>query len=221
MTKIKICGIKTVNDALAAMHAGAALLGFNFYPKSPRHIDVGTCRDIMSVMRRYGQMVYVGVFVNASAAEVRATLETCGLTLAQLHGDETSDLVQSLCGKAFKAFRGVPESVNGFAREAAPALLVDASVKGMYGGTGVTADWQGARALARQYPILLAGGLTPESVAAAVRQVRPWGVDVASGVESAPGQKDPDKMKAFVQAVRSATTLVGAVQSQETLQFRS
>lgn len=204
MTKIKICGIKTVTDALAAMEAGADLLGFNFYPKSPRSIDVGVCRDLMSVMRRYGQMVYVGVFVNASAAEIRATLDTCGLTLAQLHGDETSDLVQSLCGKAYKAFRGVPASVNGFARESAPALLVDASVKGLYGGTGVAADWQGARALARQYPILLAGGLTPENVAAAVRQVRPWGVDVASGVESAPGQKDPHRMKAFVQAVRSA-----------------
>src|SRR6266508_4424335 len=93
MTKIKICGIKTVNDALAAMDAGADLLGFNFYPKSPRYIDVGTCRDIMSVMRKYGHITYVGLFVNASVAEVRATIETCGLSLAQLHGDETSEML--------------------------------------------------------------------------------------------------------------------------------
>ncbi len=208
MTKIKICGIKTVNDALAAMEAGADLLGFNFYPPSPRFIDVGTCRDIMSVMRKYGQITYVGVFVNASAASIRATLDTCGLNLAQLHGDETSEAVRCLYGRAFKAFRGAPEKVNGFAREEAPALLVDASAKGVYGGTGLTADWKSAAELAKHYPILLAGGLTPENVAAAVRRVQPWGVDVASGVESAPGVKDAQKMKAFVKQVRSAMTPV-------------
>jgi phosphoribosylanthranilate isomerase len=203
MTKIKICGIKTVNDALAALDAGADLLGFNFYPKSPRYIDVGACRDIMAVMRKYANIAYVGVFVNASAAQVRATMETCALTLAQLHGDETSEMVQSLYGKAFKAFRGIPEAgrINGFARDEAPALLVDASVKGSYGGTGITADWKSAAELAKHYPILLAGGLTPENVAGAVRRVRPWGVDVASGVESSPGLKDADKMKAFVKAI--------------------
>jgi phosphoribosylanthranilate isomerase len=202
MTKIKICGIKTIDDALAAMDAGTDLIGFNFYPKSPRYIDVGQCRDIMSVMRKYGHITYVGVFVNASSEEVRATMETAALTLAQLHGDETSEMIQSLNGKAFKAFRGVPQSVDRFIRNDAPALLVDASVKGAYGGTGMTADWSAAAELAQQYPLLLAGGLTPENVADAVRQVQPWGVDVASGVESAPGKKDPAKMSAFVQAVK-------------------
>jgi len=202
MTKIKICGIKTVTDALVARDAGADLIGFNFYPKSPRYIDVGRCRDIMSVMRKYGHITYVGVFVNVSVAEVRATMETCGLSLAQLHGDETSEMLNELNGKAFKAFRGVPQSLDGFAREDAPALLVDASVKGTYGGTGVTADWNSAAELAKKYPLLLAGGLTPENVADAVRQVKPWGVDVASGVESVPGEKDAIKMKAFVQSVR-------------------
>lgn len=201
MTKIKICGIKTARDALAAMDAGADLLGFNFYPKSPRYIDVGKCRDIMSVMRKYGQITYVGVFVNASVEQVRATIETCGLKLAQLHGDETSEMVRSLSGKAFKAFRGVPENLDGFAREAAPALLVDAAVKGAYGGTGATADWNGAAELAKHYPILLAGGLTPENVAEAVQRVKPWGVDVASSVESSLGMKDASKMKAFVRAI--------------------
>jgi phosphoribosylanthranilate isomerase len=201
MTKIKICGIKTVKDALAAMDAGADLLGFNFYPKSPRYIDVGKCRDIMSVMRKYGQITYVGVFVNASVEQVRATIETCGLNLAQLHGDETSEMVRSLHGKAFKAFRGIPENLDGFARGAAPALLVDAAVKGVYGGTGATVDWNRAAELAKSYPILLAGGLTPENVAEAVQRVKPWGVDVASGVESSPGMKDASKMKAFVRAI--------------------
>lgn len=206
MTKIKICGIKTLKDALAAIDAGADLIGFNFYPKSPRHIDVGNCRDIMSVMRRFGHITCVGVFVNASVESIHATMDTCGLGLAQLHGDETQEMLQVLDGSAFKAFRGVPTDVNGFTRNKAPALLVDASVKGVYGGSGVTADWFAAAELAKRYPLLLAGGLTPENVADAVREVKPWGVDVASGVESAPGEKDANKMSAFVKAVRQIET---------------
>ena len=202
MTKIKICGIRTETDALAALDAGADLIGFNFYPKSPRYIDVGRCRDIMSVMRRHGRVVCVGVFVNASAADICATLDTCGLNLAQLHGDEPPEMLSRLGGRGFKAFRGIPSSLDGFTRKDAPAFLVDASVKGEYGGTGITADWEGAAELAKNYPFLLAGGLTPENVAEAVRKVQPWGVDVASGVEYAPGEKDANKMKAFVRAVR-------------------
>ena len=202
MTKIKICGLKTVTDAIAAMNVGADLIGFNFYPKSPRYVEVGMCRNIMSVVRQDGRAQSVGVFVNASVAEIVATMETLGLNIAQLHGDETSEMLNQLDGKGFKAFRGIPESVDGFARSGSPAFLVDASVKGLYGGSGVTADWEGAAELTKKYPLLLAGGLTPENVAEAVRRVKPWGVDVASGVESAPGKKDPVKMKAFVQAVR-------------------
>ena len=208
MTKIKICGIKNVNDALAAMDAGADLIGFNFYPKSPRSLDVGKCRDIMSVMRQYGHITYVGLFVNSSVEEVRATMETCGLSLAQLHGDETREMLGAFGGKAFKAFRGIPGNASDYARSESPALLVDAAVKDVYGGSGVTADWPAAAELAKKYPLLLAGGLTPENVANAVRQVRPWGVDVASGVESAPGEKDASRMKAFVQAVRDAQSQV-------------
>ncbi len=205
MTKIKICGIKTVDDALAAIDLGANLIGFNFYPKSPRYIHVGMCRNIMSVMRQYGRVICVGVFVNASVEEIHATMDTCGLSLAQLHGDETVEFMDALEQKSFKAFRGIPESVDGFVRGESPAFLVDASVKGLYGGSGVTADWSGAAELAKKYPLLLAGGLTPENVAEAVGRVKPWGVDVASGVESAPGEKDAGKMKAFVSAVRSAS----------------
>jgi phosphoribosylanthranilate isomerase len=150
-------------------------------------------------------------------------LDTCALDLAQLHGDETPEMVESFNGKAFKAIRlhlrrtafvavqvSASISVDKSARsdpffksvpKSSPAFLIDAAVKGVYGGSGVTADWSAAAELAKKYPLLLAGGLTPDNVADAVRQVKPWGVDVASGVESAPGEKDASKMKAFVQAV--------------------
>jgi phosphoribosylanthranilate isomerase len=203
MTKIKICGIKTLPDALAAIDAGAGYLGFNFYPKSIRFIEIETCMKITSFLKReHPEIQLVGVFVNSPIDEIKHILETCSLDLAQLHGDETLEMFIALDGKAFKAFRGVPQHINGFARKDVPALLVDASVRGIYGGTGVTANWSAAAELAKHYPLLLAGGLTPDNVAEAVRKVKPWGVDIASGVESAPGVKDASRMKAFVQAVR-------------------
>jgi phosphoribosylanthranilate isomerase len=139
--------------------------------------------------------------VNSSVDEVRNILETCSLDLAQLHGDETPEMFNQLAIHVFKAFRGIPSNVTGYERNEAPAMLIDAAVKGVYGGSGITADWSAAAELAKRYPLLLAGGLTPENVADAVRQVKPWGVDVASGVESGAGEKDPSKMKAFVQAM--------------------
>lgn len=203
MTIIKICGIKTLKDALAAIHAGADYLGFNFYSKSVRFIEKENCAKITSVLKKeYPNIKLIGVFVNSSVDEVKNILETCSLDLAQLHGDETPEMFAQLAARAFKAFRGIPEGIKGYERNKAPALLVDAFVKGLYGGSGVTADWSAAAELAKSYPLLLAGGLTPENVAEAVRQVKPWGVDVASGVESAPGEKDASRMKAFVQAVR-------------------
>jgi len=202
MTKIKICGIKNLNDALAAIHAGADYLGFNFYPKSVRFIERDACAEITSVLKEeYSHIKLVGVFVNSSIEEMKDIMQTCSLDLAQLHGDETVEMLNQLEGKAFKAFRGVPVDVNGFARSEPPALLIDASVKDVYGGSGVTADWNGAAELAKKYPLLLAGGLTAENVAEAVSRVKPWGVDVASGVESAPGQKDAAKLSAFVKKV--------------------
>lgn len=207
MTIIKICGLKTLPDALAAINAGADYLGFNFYAKSVRFISVEACAEITSVLKReHPEIMLVGVFVNSPVDEVKHILETCSLDLAQLHGDETRDVFNALDGKAFKAFRGVPLHVNGFAREKAPALLVDAAVKGAYGGTGITADWSAAAELAERYPLLLAGGLTPGNVAEAVRQVHPWGVDVASGVEAGPGEKDAAKMSAFVKEVKRLDT---------------
>jgi phosphoribosylanthranilate isomerase len=169
-----------------------------------RFIETDVCAEISSVLKReHPDIQLVGVFVNLPVGEVKHILETCYLDLAQLHGDETPEMINALDGKAFKAFRGVPRYLNGYVREEAPTLLVDAAIKGAYGGTGMTADWSAAAGLAKRYPLLLAGGLTPENVADAVRQVRPWGVDVASGVEAAPGVKDAGRMKAFVQAVKT------------------
>lgn len=209
MTKIKICGLKTLPDALAAIDAGADYLGFNFYPKSVRFIGVDACSKITSILKReYPERKLIGVFVNSTVNEIKNILETCSLDLAQLHGDESLGTLRSLDGKGFKAFRGVTQHLSGFAREQAPALLVDAVVNGGYGGTGVKADWSVAAELAKRYPLLLAGGLNPENVADAVRQVKPWGVDVASGVESAPGEKDVVRMRTFVQAVRDGRSQV-------------
>jgi len=201
MTKIKICGIKTIHDALAAMNAGADMIGFNFYPKSPRYVEVGQCRDIMFVMRKYGHVKYVGVFVNSSVEDILATMDTCGLSFAQLHGDESIEMLQALEGKSFKAFRGLVDENLIVKNE--PAFLIDAQVKDVYGGSGVKADWNMASELAKKYSFLLAGGLTPENVTDAVSRVKPWGVDVASGVESSPGVKDEAKMIEFVKSVRA------------------
>jgi phosphoribosylanthranilate isomerase len=205
MTKVKICGIKTLPDALAAINAGADFLGFNFYRKSVRFVEIESCARITSVLKReYQNIKLVGVFVNSAVQEVKNILEICSLDLAQLHGDETPETFAQLMPHAFKAFRGIPIDIKGFERDDVPALLVDAAVKGVYGGSGVTADWSAAAELAKRYPLLLAGGLTPENVMDAVRQVKPWGVDVASGVEASPGEKDPSKMRTFVSAVIDA-----------------
>jgi phosphoribosylanthranilate isomerase len=207
MTIIKICGIKTLKDALAAIESGADYLGFNFYPKSVRFIEKSVCAEITSVLKHeHPHIKFVGVFVNLPVGEVKDILQTCSLDLAQLHGDETPETFAQLAPHAFRAFRGIPESNAGYERNEAPAMLIDAAVKGVYGGSGVTADWTAAAELAKKYPLLLAGGLTPENVADSVKQVNPWGVDVASGVESAPGEKDAGKMSAFVQAVKRLET---------------
>ena len=203
MTIIKICGIKTLKDALAAIEAGADYLGFNFYPKSVRFIEKPACAEITSVLKReHPRIKLVGVFVNSSVEEINDILQTCSLDLAQLHGDETPETFAQLAPHAFRAFRGIPESNAGYKRKEAPFMLIDAAVKGVYGGSGVTADWTAAAELAKKYPLLLAGGLTPENVAEAVGRVTPWGVDVASGVEATAGEKDAAKMIQFVKEVK-------------------
>lgn len=207
MIAIKICGITTPQDALAAIDAGATHLGINFYAGSPRAVDFYQAQAISRAARlRQPSPVLVGVFVNEDPSVIAAALEFVYLDLAQLSGDETPDEFNALNGLAFKVYHlqpGQPPNLT-MLRTGAPQLLIDARVPGQYGGTGQTADWTTAAQLAQQQRLFLAGGLQPSNVAEAVRQVRPWGVDVASGVESAPGQKDPAKMAAFVDEVRRA-----------------
>jgi len=208
--RVKICGLTSYEDAAAAVEAGADMLGFNFYPPSPRCIHPEDCRAWVARLRAaFSQrVVMVGVFVNASAAEVQAILDICGLDLAQLSGDESPETLQALGERAFKALRPAsPQDLTASVSRyplcsTLPTWLIDAFRPGEYGGTGQTADWSLARELARQFPVMLAGGLRPENVDQAIAQVRPWGVDVASGVEYAPGCKDHDKMAAFIQAAR-------------------
>ena len=208
--KVKICGITSLEDGLAALAGGADLLGFNFYPHSPRFLSLNACAAITLELRRRGcAATLVGVFVNPTRAAVEETLESCALDLAQLSGDESPDLVRALGERAFKVLRPanrleLDQALSAYPRRSPPpAVLIDARHPGAYGGTGQPADWNLAAGLARRVPILLAGGLTPANVAAAVHQVQPWGVDVASGVESAPGRKDPARMTAFIQAARN------------------
>lgn len=209
--KVKICGITSLQDALAAVEAGADLLGFNFFPPSPRYLTPETCADIIAALRDRGETVTaVGVFVNESPETISAILAYCELNLAQLSGDEPPEYLEKLGKRAFKGLRpqGREEAVQGselyYRFSGEPSLLVDAYRPGIYGGSGHTGDWEAAFTLAQQVPILLAGGLHPGNVSQAVAQVRPWGVDVASGVESSPGRKDPAQMAAFIRAARAA-----------------
>lgn len=204
---VKICGLTSLEDARVAMEVGADLLGFTFYPPSPRYIEPERCAEIVRGLRENALRStlsaprLVGLFVNVPAEQVAAVLERCGLDLAQLHGDEDPDVLKALGGRAFKAFRGNGHDHDAFAAAGTgdPAFLVDAAVAGKFGGTGKTGDWDGAAELARRYSLLLAGGLTADNVAEAVARVRPWGVDVASGVEASPGKKDHAKVRAFVE----------------------
>jgi len=218
--KIKICGITTLDDALAAIDTGADLLGLTFYPRSPRYIEPAACAALVNRLRGRGERAtLVGVFVNIAADAVAACLDACNLDYAQLHGDEPPEELAALGPCAFKAIRPanteeakrqalryLPPAPDGYdtlvADPQRPAFLLDAAAPGQFGGSGQQADWHMARVLARRWPILLAGGLRPDNVAAAVETVHPWGVDVASGVESSPGRKDIAKMRAFVEAAR-------------------
>lgn len=212
--KIKICGIKTFEDALTVIEAGADMLGFNFYPASPRYITPGDCMSLIVRMEtelreELADVNLVGVFVDAGADFIHGVFRDCHLDLIQLSGNEPPELLEALGERAFKALR--PVSAGDLAdalrryprRMAAPTWLVDAYSAGSFGGTGLSANWELARELARSAQIILAGGLRPDNVAEAIRQVNPWGVDVASGVESAPGVKDARKVRDFIRAVRS------------------
>ncbi|HMO59543.1 MAG TPA: phosphoribosylanthranilate isomerase [Roseiflexaceae bacterium] len=211
MTVVKICGLRTTAHALTAAEAGADLLGFIFAP-ARRRISVADAAQITAAVRAslYStQIRFVGVFVNETPAEMRAIASHCGLDMLQLSGDEPAAIVDQLGGiPLLKAVRlnGTPdEAVWLAAANEQVRLLVDAHVAGSYGGAGIVGDWGAAAELARQQPILLAGGLHPANVAASITAVSPWGVDVSSGVET-DGVKDSAKIQAFIAAVRAVAT---------------
>lgn len=197
MVKVKICGITNVEDALHAAGCGADALGFVFYDRSPRCLSPGGARQIIAELPPF--VTAVGLFVNETPERIRQVADFCGLDIVQLHGDEGPADCASAPRRVVKALR-VKEtaSLDGHAAYAVSALLLDAWVAGAYGGTGERFNWELAAAVARQRPVILAGGLTAENVAAAVRTVRPYGVDVSSGVEASPGRKDPAKVAAFI-----------------------
>ncbi|MDF0667529.1 MAG: phosphoribosylanthranilate isomerase [Nitrospira sp.] len=203
--KIKICGITNGEDANVAIRAGADALGFVMYGKSPRFVEPAAARAIVASLPPF--VLPVGVFVNEEAERVRALMDECGFALAQLHGDESALYCQNLGRPVLKAFRlkdsGTLLALAEFqGRANVRGVVIDAFSDQAYGGTGQTVDWTLAQEAARSIPVILAGGLTPQNVAGAIQMVRPYGVDVSSGVEQSPGKKDHHKLKAFIEAAR-------------------
>jgi phosphoribosylanthranilate isomerase len=208
-TRVKICGITTWEDARLSVDLGASALGFNFYPPSPRAIAPA---NAWSIIRRLPPFVgVVGVFVDWPPMVVDALARALRLQAVQLHGRESPEEVAELARrhpvlKAVRVRRGFrPRSLLRYRQ--AEGFLLDGFAPGLHGGTGRTLDWTMARAARRYGRIILAGGLTPENVAQAVRAAEPYAVDVASGVESRPGRKDPARLRALFAAVESARYL--------------
>ena len=212
--RVKICGITRLADARLAIELGADALGFNFYEKSPRCLVPA---DAWKILRKLPALVStVGIFVNWDSASIIALAKSLRLSAVQLHGDESAAITTE-CARHFpviKAFRaGSKFQFSQFRiHSAAASFLMDAATSEMksknYGGTGRPADWKIAKRAAEKYPILLAGGLTPENIAEAIFTVRPYAVDVASGVESRPGLKDSGKLRAFFFEVARANNLL-------------
>lgn len=203
--KVKVCGITNGEDALAAVESGADALGFVFYEKSPRYVVPAIAGQIIAELPPL--VVSVGVFVNEGLATVRSIMDTCHLGMAQLHGDENASYCHELSRPVIKALRlKNRESLLALAeyqgRGSVRGFVLDTFSELAYGGTGQVIDWTLAAEVAKSTPILLAGGLTADNVTEAIRVVRPYGVDVSSGVESAPGKKDRAKLRAFLEAVR-------------------
>ena len=200
MVRVKVCGITNTKDALAAVDMGADALGFVFAP-SPRQV---TRQQVTQIVLELPPFVSkVGVFVDSSLQEVTETLETCGLDLAQLHGSESPDFCQALFPRAIKAFSVRDESVLALLPQyRVSAYLLDAYHQALKGGTGHTFDWEIARKAGQHGLLILSGGLSPANVREAITQVQPFAVDVSSGVESRPGLKDHDKLRAFLDTAK-------------------
>jgi phosphoribosylanthranilate isomerase len=202
MVRIKICGITNSGDALLAAELGAHALGFIFYPKSPRYVTPDQARHIIGQLPPL--VATVGVFVDEDAATVREIASLAGLDWIQLHGGESPEYCRSLGRRVIKSFRVKGKEIYAQLTKyegVAQAFLLDTYKPGTPGGTGETFDWQVARQANTCRPIILAGGLTPDNVAEAIRVAQPAAVDVASGVEAALGRKDPERLRAFIAAV--------------------
>jgi phosphoribosylanthranilate isomerase len=202
MVKVKICGITNPEDALMAVEAGADALGFVFFPGSPRYISPERAEVIIRRLPPFVQTV--GLFINEEPATVNRIADQCGLDLVQLHGEETPEYCTAVKRRIIKAFRvRDASSLDDMADYRVAACLLDAWSSAAHGGTGTTFNWEIAARAAASQTIILAGGLTPENVAGATATVKPYAVDVSSGVESAPGKKDARLVKAFVVAART------------------
>jgi len=201
---VKICGITSVEDAQAVEQAGADAVGLMFYEGSPRHIALEQAKAIVDSLSN--TIVRVGVFVNSEESFVRQAMEICTLNMLQFHGDETPEYCARFEIMTLKAIRVSDESsLKEMERYSADGFLLDAFSENSLGGTGETFNWELAkRATKSGRPIFLAGGLTSENVAEAVKAVRPFAVDVSSGVETEPGKKDAAKVRAFVAATKGA-----------------
>ena len=203
MVKIKICGITELDDALHAVDCGADALGFVFYERSPRAITPPKAQTIIAQLPPF--VTVVGLFVNEDSRIIREVADDCHLDVIQYHGDETPETMRLAPRRSIRALRiRESETTDIIDRYPASGLLLDAWVSGEYGGTGVLSNWEIAAEIAKKRPLILAGGLTPENVAAAIQTVRPYGVDVSSGVENAPGRKDKKKVAAFIRAAQLA-----------------
>lgn len=201
MIRIKICGITNIEDALAAVKAGADALGFVFYKQSPRNISPEQASAIIRCLPPFVQIV--GLFVNEQLTVVNSIADRCGLDVVQLHGDETPEFCAGVKRRTIKAFRVRDQSsLDQIGEYDVAACLLDAWSPAARGGTGETFNWEIAAAAATERCIILAGGLTPDNVAEAVKAVRPYAVDVSSGVESAPGRKNSYKVLRFIRAVK-------------------
>jgi len=202
--KVKICGLTNVEHALAAVAAGADLLGFVLWEKSPRCVTIETAREIARLLPP--ATTRVGLFVDATVEQVMFSLRICDFFALQFHGQESPAYCQQFGVMTIKAFRlRDAASLSALAGYDTDAFLLDSMVEGQPGGTGQTFDWSlAAQAKKFNKPIFLAGGLTPQNVGAAIRAAQPFGVDVSSGVEASPGKKDHQKMRDFVAAVRAA-----------------
>jgi phosphoribosylanthranilate isomerase len=202
MVRVKICGITSEADAELCVDAGADAIGLNFYAGSPRCVDADTARRIVSAVA--GRTLAVGVFVDAGYDAIVELRERCGLGCVQLHGDEPPELLERFLPHAYKAVRvRGAQSLSEARAFGGEHILLDAYVPGIAGGTGARFDWSLAAEFARERKVTLAGGLHELNVAEAIAAVRPYCVDVASGVESAPGRKDERKVRAFIAAAKA------------------